>query len=257
MSPETLDLFINENRLIRGSWTGENDQGRETACLLAALSPEVFKAQSANACPASLMPQWLARLTVFIDGHGTLEHWPVVVRRYANLASRWHVLTPVAWKRSMHRVNRASVLEAMLHTSAERSLAVCKAVVALLDRAIAGDPPTIAEWQAAREAAEEAATAKWAAKWAEAEAAAKWAAAAAAAAAKWAAEAEAAAKWAAKWGAETEAKWAEAKWAAEAAAKWAAVAAAAAAKWAAAADRMIDAWLDILESEIIIAEKAA
>jgi hypothetical protein len=246
---ETLESMIAENRVIRGNWVGTDAQGRETACLLAAISVDVRKNLSPRHCPADIMPPWLAHLTPFIDDRGSLEAWPGVIRRYAKLAARWHVLTPEAWQRAEWRCKRASVIEAKSHTKNVRSVLVCDKVIALLDRAINGTTPPTEEWEAARkeaakwEAAKWAAAeaAKWAAKWAAEEA--KWAAAAAeAAAAEAAAEA---AKWAAAAAAEA-AKWEEAKWEAAEAAKWAAA--------EAAVDRMITAWFEILEDEITQAE---
>ena len=43
---DRLDIMIRENRVIRRAWT----EGHERACLLATLSPEAGKAQSASAC---------------------------------------------------------------------------------------------------------------------------------------------------------------------------------------------------------------
>ena len=65
-----LQQLIDEGRLIRRAWAGTDDQGRETACLLAAISPEAGQAQNPNACPAHVMPQWLAHLTPWIDDAG-------------------------------------------------------------------------------------------------------------------------------------------------------------------------------------------
>lgn len=63
----TLDILIAENRLIRGAWTGTDEHGRATACLLAALAPACGEAQDAAACPAEVMPRWFARLTPCIN----------------------------------------------------------------------------------------------------------------------------------------------------------------------------------------------
>jgi hypothetical protein len=230
---ETLESMIAENRVIRGNWVGTDAQGRETACLLAAISVDVRKNHCPGHCPADIMPPWLAHLTPFIDDRGSLEAWPGVIRRYAKLAARWHALTPEAWQRAEWRCKRASVIEAKSHTKNGRSVLVCDKVIALLDRAINGTTPPVEEWEAARKEATEAAEA-----WAAAKAA--WAAGAEAKAAKAAAAAEAeAAKAAAE---------------AAAAAAWAAAKAAKAAAAAEAADRMITAWFEILEDEITQAE---
>ncbi len=189
---DRLNQFINEGRLLRWEWVGKDAEGRETACLLAAMSPEVGESRSPDNCPASIMPAWLAHLTPWIDDNCSVEKWPETIRKYADLARRWHVLTPEAWSRAEYRVKRVCVLEAMSHTKEATALTVCSRVVALLDRAIAGDIPSKTEWSAAAEA-RAAASAAWAAAVA-AEAVAEAAVAAVAAAE---ARAAASAAWAA------------------------------------------------------------
>jgi len=98
MTPhDRLDLYIEEGRLIRHAWTRE-EEGRHHACLLAALAPETGEVESADACPADLMPVWLAHVTVWLDDAGTEEAWSGHVRRYASLARRWHVLDKETWE---------------------------------------------------------------------------------------------------------------------------------------------------------------
>jgi len=206
MSLETLKQYIEEDRLIRNNWFGTDEQGRQTACLYAALVGNDRPPE----CPSSVMPRWLAYLTPWIDDAGSAEKWPAMVRRYADLAGRWHVLTEEQWHRAEYKFRKECVLESMKHTTNEVVLAACRTVIALLDREIAGDSPTKDEWTVAAAAA-------WAA-----EAAAQRRARAAAEAAAWAAEAAARA---------------EAAWTA-----WAA--------WAAAADRLTEKLFEILEGEI-------
>ena len=227
---ERLRNHIKNNTLVRDTWMGIDADGRETACLLAALSPECGAARDVSACPADLMPAWLAQLTPWIDDSGTLKHWPTVVRRYADLAARWRVLDAETWKRLDFAVRAICVREATEVISEEtdgtatevRKACVC--VVALCDRAAVGDYPTEQEWKTAAAAAEAAAAAA-------AEAAAAEAAAAAAEAAEAAAEA-----------------------AARAAAEAAARAAAEAEAEAEAADRIIDQVLNVIENAIVAIE---
>ncbi len=266
----TLDTYINEGRLIRKQWTGTDAQGRETACLLAALSPEVAKSYDPDKCPAHIMPQWLARLTPWIDDAGTEQHWPAVIRRYANLASRWHVLTPAQWSMLDYRCRAIAVREARQHTTADpKVLAAIDGVLVLLDRASIGEPVSFDEWRRAAGAAAKAAdaaaraadaaarAADAAARAADAAArAADVAARAAEAAARAADAADAAAKAAAArsrraFRAQQEAR-AVLAGAEGAAAKAADAAARAAAE--AASDRMIDAMLDAIEAEIVKSE---
>ena len=96
---ENLMTMIEDNRILRGNWGMQDDEGRQYACLLGALAPETVKAESAQACPADVMPRWLAYLTPLMDDMGSDIYWPTMVRKYADLASRWHVLDEHAWRR--------------------------------------------------------------------------------------------------------------------------------------------------------------
>ena len=230
---ERLQTFIDEGRIVRHAWLGTDAQGRETACLLAALSPEAGEAEDAEACPASVMPAWMAHLTPWIDEASDTE-WPQVIRRYAACAARWSALDDAAWRRVEAAARRASVVEAMRHTTDERVLDACRGVLVWLDDDMPESSQAAAwgaAWASAREAAWEAEAA-----WAALDAAA-WAAEAAAWAARDAAALAAEAAGAAAW---------EAAW--EAAAVAATMEAVLGAK-AAAADRIIDAVLSALERE--------
>jgi hypothetical protein len=146
--------YLREGRLLRGGWTGLDNQGRETACLLAAIVPECGRRKSAAACPSSLMPPWMASLTVFIDDRGTDEAWPRTVVRYVSLLRRSRALSESAWLRLDYRCRRAAVLEARSAVMPRSDcLAAIDGVLALLDRAIASDMPTDAEWSTARKLA--------------------------------------------------------------------------------------------------------
>lgn len=114
-----LDHHIAEGTLIRKDW----GDGFRTACLLAALSPEVATSTEASSCPASVMPKWLAQLTPAIDDYGSLKAWPGMVRRYAALARRWHVLDPLAWERIKSKVY-LHVLDSIGTTNSEHVVAV-------------------------------------------------------------------------------------------------------------------------------------
>ena len=247
MDLERLDTMVAEGRIIRNAWSGKTDDGRETACLFSALYPG---ATTTAGCPATDMPQWLADLTPCLDDKVSLAAWPVVVRRYAGLARRWHVLDAAGWRRALLRSLAAILAEARTHAGA--STEVVDAVAALIGRELAGDPPTIEEWTAAAEAARaEAWTVVAAAEAARAEAwtvvaeAARAAAAEAARAEAWtvvAAAARAAEAWTVV---AAEARAAEAR-AAEA---WTVVVARAEAAAAAAWDRMATGILDAIETE--------
>ncbi len=243
---ERLHTLIKENRVIRNDWVGADEQGRETACLLAALSPEVAEQGTASACPAELMPEWLAHLTPWMDDNSSEAEWPRMVSRYAACAARWSALDDAAWRRVEVATRRASVVEAMSHTTQDDVLNVSRTVLAWLD----DDMPEQSrkELRASLEAASAAATAAVAAVAATAVAAT--AATEAVATATVAASAVAAvtvAVTAAAVTAAVAAAVAVAAWAAQApeAVAWAVVAEA----QAEAADRIIDAVLTALEKE--------
>lgn len=180
MTPaERLNTYIAEGRLIRKAWTGTDAQGRETACLLAAMSPDVAAKHEARACPADIMPQWFAELTPWIDDAGSVEAWPGMVRRYAALAARWHVLTPEDWRRLDYRVRLICLDEADRHYAREYFIGVAVAVGRvreMLIRASEGFLVKDDEWESARaEATKMAAAANARAAWAAtAAAAAMW-----------------------------------------------------------------------------------
>lgn len=181
LAAKRLEVAIAENRVIRKDWTREED-GRQLVCLLAALSPEVAKRETAEACPADLMPEWLAHLTPWIDDTGSEDAWPAMIHRYADLVRRWHVLTDEDWTRLDYACRAIAVREAMTHAKNDRVIGACDAMISLLDRAATGDRVSDDEWADATGAADAAgADAAWAAVADAAEAAAEAAADAAAA----------------------------------------------------------------------------
>jgi hypothetical protein len=203
-----LQRTLSEGRLTHGAWTRTDADGRQLLCLLAAMAPEVAEAGRADACPAHIAPIWLAYLVPWMDDAGSDEARPAVWARVAALQARWAALWPEGWpddvsRRADARARRAAVMAARPYATGRQRPAI-DAVVALLDRRIAGDEPEEAEWEASRAAtralawtavvvaeAELAAArvaaaraARAAAAWAAAAAAAEAAAAAAAAAAE-------------------------------------------------------------------------
>jgi hypothetical protein len=134
---ERLNVMIREDRIIRNAWTGLDEQGRETACLLAALAPEVVEADGEWACPANIMPSWFAYLTPWMDDNASEAEWPRMVRRYATCAARWSVLDNAAWRRIEVFALRTAVVEAMRHMTDAQASAILLQVLAWLD---AGTP---------------------------------------------------------------------------------------------------------------------
>jgi hypothetical protein len=187
---DRLDRLIAEGRVIRHKWTDKDAAGRELACLLAALSPEVGPGGDVEACPASVMPLWLAKITPILDDRGTALAWPGMVRRYASLARRWHVVDEEGWLRAQYGACAAITREAMARAKQQEVIDVCREVADLCDRRASGEPELGHRLAVARTRALALRSKCWAAA---SEAAAATAEAAAAAAAERAAAAEAAA----------------------------------------------------------------
>lgn len=139
---DRLNTMISENRITRRQWYGRDEEGRQTACLLAALSPEAGRAEDYESCPAEVMPSWLAELTPWMDDYGTDAAWPHVVKRYAACAARWHKLDDAAWRRVEIAARRASLSEVMSYTIDEQVLGVCQAAIDWLDDGMPETPPS-------------------------------------------------------------------------------------------------------------------
>ena len=130
---QRLNEMMSEGRIIRNDWVSSDAQGREVACLLTALSPEAGEDENPDACPAEVMPAWLAHITPWLDDSGSYTEWPRVIRRYAACAARWSVLDDAAWRRVEIVARRVAVVEAMRHTSDAMALDACRRVLAWLD----------------------------------------------------------------------------------------------------------------------------
>jgi hypothetical protein len=227
---ERLQTLRREHRLIRNKWVGKDVDGRELACLLVALSPEVGKAEDPSACPASVIARWFAYLTPWLDDAGSNRAWEAMVARYVPIVARWHTLTPERDRCLEYAVRALAVREAMRHTSDTDVLAVCEHVALLCERVAGGGGVDAEAFTASAKAA--ASAASWATS--------SSASASSAATAAWAsADAPASAARAAD----------AADAAAEAAAWWAAASASRAAARA-SADRLTDAILGACEREL-------
>jgi hypothetical protein len=105
---ERILAHLHQERLVQGLWH-QKYEGRELACLIGAISPEI---DSVTGCPATVMPVWLARLVLVIfDGQSNADAlaW---AGRFATQMGRWHVLDSVAWG----RVHEAFCLECVENT---------------------------------------------------------------------------------------------------------------------------------------------
>jgi hypothetical protein len=143
-----LDAAIAAGTVCRKRWTLSRD-GRHLACLLATIAPATGEQKAASACPADLIPPWLAHLTPWIDDAGSEEQWPATIRRYAELLRASTVLAPEAWRRLDYRCRAVAVREARTHTTDAQILTTIDGMLALLDRAGSGEAVTEQEWRAA------------------------------------------------------------------------------------------------------------
>ena len=174
MEMMNLQKMIAEKRITRRQWTGTDAQGRSTACLLAAMHPPCGTKKSASVCPASLMPQWMAELTLWIDDSPSDGRWWSIVERYGAIAQRFPELDEKRWDRASYRVGAAILRIAM--PAADDEWGCRRAVAGMLayyETAVATgeiDVLAKAKWAAAAAVAsadtaraEQAARSKWAA----------------------------------------------------------------------------------------------
>ena len=133
-----LHQYIAEDRVIRGAWTDQDKHGRKRACLLAALSPVTGVRHAASACPATILPTWLAFLTPRLDDNGTLKAWPAMVRDYARLVETSTALDAAAWHRLEYRLRLIALHEAAAHTNDRFALQIAVDAMALCQQVIEG-----------------------------------------------------------------------------------------------------------------------
>ena len=147
---DRLDAAIASDLVIRGTWT-RDEGGRHLACLLATLVPECGVHSDAAACPATVMPGWLAELTPWLDDSGSVEAWPAMIREFARLLRASQNLTADAWSRLDYQYRAIAVREARSRVPPDSTvLPAVDGVLLLLDRAAAGDLPTDREWHQAQ-----------------------------------------------------------------------------------------------------------
>jgi len=153
---DRLDTFIADGRLLRGAWSKQID-GREHACLIAALWADCGDRGSSSPCPSDLLPPWLANLAPWVDDAPSCNAWPHLMRRTADAFRRLHVLDAASLRRCEYRHLAFCVREAAKYTGDEQVIAACETVCALCDRVVAGDKSTFLEWVEA----EKKALAEW------------------------------------------------------------------------------------------------
>jgi hypothetical protein len=97
-----IEAFAREGRLVQSTWherRGGDGGGVEIACLLGAIHPSI---NGVEKCPASLMPRWMARLTVrLFDGIPSARAFEFGLA-YAERLHRWRVIDAPGWERVRH-----------------------------------------------------------------------------------------------------------------------------------------------------------
>ena len=141
---KNFDTMLSGGRITRYQWTGRDDNGRVTACILAAIFPQAGKAKSASVCPSDQMWPWLAHLTPWINDFGSEGLWQQVVQRYAKILHNLHRLDAADGKRLELVCKRIFVSEARSHArpGSRKTLEVIDLVIELIDLSLAGGEPT-------------------------------------------------------------------------------------------------------------------
>jgi hypothetical protein len=90
--------YIDEGRLIRGAWSKERE-GKHLGCLLHATGGY----EKVAACPAELMPRWMAETTIKLFDGLPDDAVVDISKRYADLIGRWNRFTPSNWDHVLRR----------------------------------------------------------------------------------------------------------------------------------------------------------
>jgi hypothetical protein len=101
-----IERFARENRLVQNTWHRTAPDGREIACLLGAIHPAI---DSPHACPATVMPKWLAELTVVLFDKLPRNDIHNRALAYAMSMRTWDKLGKNTWER-VHRGVRAQII---------------------------------------------------------------------------------------------------------------------------------------------------
>ena len=141
---KNFDTMLSGGRITRYQWTGRDDNGRVTACILAAIFPQAGKAKSASVCPSDQMWPWLAHLTPWINDFGSEGLWQQVVQRYAKILHNLHRLDAADGKRLELVCKRIFVSEARSHArpGSHKTLEAIDLVIELIDLSLACGEPT-------------------------------------------------------------------------------------------------------------------
>lgn len=144
---DRLDAALDAGLVCRRAWA-HTSAGVRRACLLATLAPECGEAQSASACPADVMPAWMAHLVPRIDDCGTAAEWPRLMRRFAAALRHCATLDDEGWRRLDYRCRAVALREVPAPAAGHR--AAVESALSLFDREGRGDAVTGDEWKVAK-----------------------------------------------------------------------------------------------------------
>ena len=140
---------LHEGRLVQNEWHSVAEKGRDFACILGAISPHI---DDSRKCPASVMPKWLARLTVSLFDHQTEDAAIAWAARFGAQMAQWHCLDSVAWDRVRDAFCAACVADAWQSAEAYAYAAAADAAAAAARAAALAAAADAADADAARQA---------------------------------------------------------------------------------------------------------
>jgi hypothetical protein len=124
---------LREGRLVQGAFHDEK-AGRALACVLGAISHDIG---SSADCPAAVMPEWLAGLTVRLFDAPIESDALAWAGRFGAQMARWHTFDAAAWERVRATFCAACVADANASAAAAAAAAAYAAAAAA-----AAAPPT-------------------------------------------------------------------------------------------------------------------
>ena len=141
--------------LTRRRWSLATDDGREILRLWFALvggdtpDGDYFRRTSVG------LPEWCARLLLWMDYYGSIEKWPETVCKTVRVLERAsRTLDAEAWQRLNYTIRTLALREVMLNYDHPAALAVCSEAITLCERAARGDDPSETEWGTVKNTAE-------------------------------------------------------------------------------------------------------
>lgn len=96
---QLAEAALAENRIVQNSWRLVVE-GRELVCALAAFGPDdIGRLRTPKACPADLMPEWVAGLIPVMDDCIRTDMVDWFMAELIARVKRWHILDEAAWSR--------------------------------------------------------------------------------------------------------------------------------------------------------------